>query len=367
MIQERECFLPTPRRGLVYGALRGALFQLDPERAHHLALAALAPAQANAMVRKALGAPKPSPRLAMHAFGLDFPNPLGMAAGFDKECSVYNALLGLGFGHVEVGTVTPRPQSGNEPPRMQRLPALQAIVNRLGFPGPGMDTCARRLAHRSPLGVVGANVGPNKSTQPENVATDLAACARALAKHVAYLTINVSSPNTPGLRSLQTPDAVSWLVRRTAEACEDAGARRPILVKLHPDAKDEDLVRVARAAADAGAAGLVATNTTRARPPGSDDAMEGGLSGAPLRERARQAIAALHKGGGGRIPIVGVGGVFTGADALGHVQAGATLVQAYTGFVYRGPRMPALVHRELLAELDRLGLDRLEEAVGRAA
>ncbi|MFO1532411.1 MAG: quinone-dependent dihydroorotate dehydrogenase [Thermoplasmatota archaeon] len=361
---QRECFLRTPGRAHVYGALRGALFGMDPERAHRLALAALAPAQANRLARKAVQAPPPSPRLAVRAFGLDFPTPLGMAAGFDKECGVYNALLAMGFGHVEVGTVTPRAQTGNEPPRMQRLPALQAIVNRLGFPGPGVEACVRHLARCPPIGVVGANVGPNKSTQPERVGEDLVACARQLAPHVAFLTVNVSSPNTPGLRTLQTPDAVSRLVREVAAAAQSAGASRPVLVKLHPDAGDDDLVRVARAAVDAGAAGIVATNTTRARPPGSEGAIEGGLSGAPLRGRARQAIAALHKAVGASVPIVGVGGVFTGADALGHIMAGATLVQAYTGFVYRGPRMATHVGRELLAELDRLGLDRVDEAVG---
>jgi len=362
--RKRNVFCRSPLPRAVYGALRGALFQLDPERAHRLALLALAPAQGNAALRRPLQASPPSPRLAMDAFGLRFPSPLGMAAGFDKECDVYNALLALGFGHVEVGTVTPRAQPGNEGVRMQRLPALQGIVNRLGFPGPGMEACARNLERHPPTGIVGANVGPNKTTAPEKVGADLMSCATALAPHVQYLCVNVSSPNTPGLRTLQSPDAVSRLVREVADAASEAGHRRPVLVKLHPDSSDEDLVRVARAAVDAGAAGIVATNTTRSRPPGSEQAIEGGLSGAPLRERARAAIGALHKGLKGSVPIVGVGGVFTGEDALGHVQAGATLVQAYTGFVYRGPRMAAKVNREIVAALDRLGLDRLEEAVG---
>jgi dihydroorotate dehydrogenase len=348
----------------VYEAMRGVLFRMDPERAHRMALAALAPAQRVGFVRRGVAPSKAPDRLRMRALDLDFPSPLGMAAGFDKECGVYNALLGLGFGHVEVGTVTPRPQVGNERPRVQRIPRLEALVNRLGFPGPGLEACARRLARRPALGVVGANIGPNKSTAPENVGEDLAACALKLAPHVAYLTVNVSSPNTPGLRSLQKADAVSWLVRRTADGAEDAGAKRPILVKLHPDVPDDELVRSARSAIAAGAEGIVAVNTTRTRPPGAEGAMEGGLSGRPLLERARKAIAAIHTGTQGAVPIIGVGGVFTGADAFRHVAAGATLVQTYTGFIYRGPRMPALVHRELVAELDRRGLDRLEEAVG---
>lgn len=370
--QLKKAWRPTtpfqaPKGGkAVYDAVRRALFQLDPEASHRLALAGLAPAQALSFVRRALAAPPASPRLGCHAFGLSFPHPLGMAAGFDKECSVYNALIALGFGHVEVGTVTPQPQPGNDPPRMQRIPDLQAVVNRLGFPGPGQEAAASRLARNRPEGPVGANIGPNKQTPPEAVGDDLASCARTLAPHVAFLTVNVSSPNTPGLRALQTPEAVGRLVRRTVESADSAGHTRPVLLKVHPDAQAEELVAVARAAVDAGAAGIVATNTTRERPPGSEHAMQGGLSGAPLRERARRAIAALHGGLGRDVPIVGVGGIFTGDDALGHIQAGATLVQAYTGFVYRGPRMPVRVQEELVAGLDRLGLDRVAEAVGRS-
>ena len=351
----------------MYGALRRALFLVEPERAHRMATAWLRMGQEVPAARAAMRGPTPSPRLRVSARGRKLPGPLGMAAGFDKECVAYHALLALGFGHVEVGTVTPRPQAGNEPPRMQRLPALEALVNRLGFPGPGMEACARRLERRKPDGLVGANIGPNKSTQPENVGEDLAACARTLAPHAGYLAVNVSSPNTPGLRTLQKADAISWLVRRTLEGAQDGGRTVPILVKLHPDVPDEDLVRVARSALSAGASGIIAVNTTRSRPPGLDGAMEGGLSGAPLRERAVRAVAALRKATGRDVPIIGVGGVSTGSHAMDLVRAGATLVQAYTGFVYRGPRFPALVHAEMVAELDKAGLDRLEEAVGTGA
>jgi dihydroorotate dehydrogenase len=299
------------------------------------------------------------------AFGLAFPAPLGMAAGFDKEASAYNALLALGFGHVEVGTVTPRPQPGNEGLRMQRFPAHKAVVNRLGFPGPGMEEVARHLRRTPPAGVVGANLGPNKATAADGVPDDLRAVAAALAPHVRFLTVNVSSPNTPGLRALQTPAGVSRLVQATLEGADSAASPRPVLLKLHPDASDDELVGVARAAVDAGARGIVATNTTRARPDGVSS-IEGGLSGAPLLARARRAIAALHHGLGRDVPVVGVGGVFTGEDALGHVRAGATLVQSYTGFIYRGPRFAAHVHQELLAAMDAAGIDRLSEAVGTA-
>jgi dihydroorotate dehydrogenase len=338
---------------------------MDPERAHHAALAFLKAAQAAAPVRAALRAPAPDPRLRMRLLGWEVPAPLGMAAGFDKGAEVYNALLALGFGHVEVGTVTPRPQPGNEGLRVQRWPAQRALVNRMGFPGPGLDAVAARLAARPAKGLVGGNVGPNKSTPAERVHEDLKAAATGLAPHVQFLTINVSSPNTPGLRALQAPEAVGLLVRSTLKAAEEA-VWRPILLKLHPDAPDADLVAVAKAAVDAGASAIVATNTTRARPAGTEGAIEGGLSGAPLLARSRAAIAALHHGLGRDVPILGVGGILTGADAFGHVQAGATLVQAYTGFIYRGPRFAAHVHAELAAALDAAGLDRLEEAVGTA-
>ncbi|MHB1262455.1 MAG: quinone-dependent dihydroorotate dehydrogenase [Thermoplasmatota archaeon] len=348
----------------MYGALRSALFTLDPERAHHLALAALAPAQSSAAVRRLVAATSPSPRLAVGALGLDFPAPLGMAAGFDKEACAYNALLALGFGHVELGTVTPKPQAGNEGKRMQRWPQHKAVVNRLGFPGPGLESIVQRLQRTSPIGIVGANIGPNKATSVEKVPDDLRATAAGLAPHVRFLTVNVSSPNTPGLRALQNPDGASRLVQATIDAADSVGNPRPVLLKLHPDASDDALVAVARAAVDAGARGIIATNTTRARPPGTEGAIEGGLSGAPLLERSRKAIAALHHGLGRDTPIIGVGGIFTGADALGHILAGATLVQAYTGFIYRGPRMAQHAHRELLAEMDKRGLDKVTDAVG---
>ena len=352
----------APRR--VYGALRSALFTLDPERAHDLALTALAPVHGSRTLQRVMSAPALSPRLAIDALGLRFPAPLGMAAGFDKEACAYNALLALGLGHVEVGTVTPQPQRGNEGKRMQRWPKQKAVVNRLGFPGPGLGAVAKRLRRTPPAGIVGANIGPNKTTDADNVHEDLRATAAGLAPYVRFLVVNVSSPNTPGLRALQNRAGVSRLVQATLDAVAVAGNPRPVLLKLHPDASDDDLVGVARAAVDAGAAGIVATNTTRTRPPGLEGAMDGGLSGGPLLARSRKAVAALHNGLGRDTPIIGVGGISTGAEAMGHILAGATLVQAYTGFIYRGPRMAQHVHRELLAEMDARGIDKLADAVG---
>lgn len=351
----------------MYGPLKKALFRLDPERAHDAALKVLRGLHVSPPLAATLAPRRPDPRLATKAFGLEFPAPLGMAAGFDKGCWVYNGLLALGFSHVEVGTITPKPQPGNEGMRMERLPELGAIVNRLGFPNVGVEEAVRRLGRRPADGIVGANIGPNKKTGPERAVADIDACAFHLAPHVEYLTINVSSPNTVGLRKLQEPGAVAKIVGRVLEATAQANAKVPVLLKLHPDAEDAELVEVARAAVDAGAKGIVATNTTRARPPGSEGVIEGGLSGRPLLERSRQAIRALHDGLGRDTPIVGVGGIASGHDAMGHILAGASVVQAYTGFVYGGPRFPAHAHAELVDELDALGLDKVSEAVGRGA
>ena len=351
----------------MYGLLKSALFRLDPERAHDAALRVLRALHVSPPLAATFAPAAPSPRLATTCLGLKAPSPMGMAAGFDKGAYVYNGLFALGFAHVEVGTVTPKAQPGNEGLRMERLPDLRALVNRLGFPNQGVDAVAQRITAKPPSGVLGANIGPNKKTPAPQVAADVDACAFRLAPLVDYLAINVSSPNTPGLRKLQEPTAVARLVSRVVEACHQANHPVPILLKLHPDATDAELVEVARAAVDAGAVGIVATNTTRARPPGSEEAIEGGLSGAPLLERARTAIRALHDGLGRDTPIIGVGGIGDGHDAMGHILAGATWVQAYTGFVYNGPRFPSHVNADLVRELDALGLDRVEEAVGRGA
>ena len=351
----------------MYGLLKPALFRMDPERAHDAGLRFLRGLHVSPPLAAAFAPHPPSPRLATKAFGLEFPAPLGMAAGFDKGAWVYNGVLALGFSHVEVGTITPKPQPGNEGLRMERLPGLGALVNRLGFPNVGVEEAVRRLRRRAPDGIVGANIGPNKKTGPERAITDIDACAFHLAPHVEYLTINVSSPNTAGLRKLQEPGSVAKIVGRVIEATNQANAKVPVLLKLHPDAEDAELVEVAKAAVDAGAKGIVATNTTRARPPGSEEAIEGGLSGKPLLERSRAAIRALHDGLGRDTPIIGVGGISNGHDAMGHILAGATVVQAYTGFVYAGPRFPHQVHKGLVQQLDELGLDKVSEAVGRGA
>jgi dihydroorotate dehydrogenase len=328
-----------------YRLARPLLFSLDAEGAHQLTLALLrAASQAPAalrLLRRALGAD--DPRLAVEAFGLRFPNPVGLAAGLDKNALALPAWAGLGFGHVEVGTVTPMPQPGNPRPRIFRLPEREALINRMGFPNDGAARIAARLAARPadlPL-IVGGNVGKGIDTPLERAVDDYEAAARAIAPHVDYLAVNVSSPNTPGLRRLQAPEQAAAILRRVR-----ASAARPVLLKLAPDLELDALDDIVAAAREAGAAGLVATNTTMARQgvEGSARAAEaGGLSGAPLRARALRFTARLCELAGSELPVVAAGGVASPADARERLAAGARLVQLYTGLVYAGPALPARI------------------------
>jgi dihydroorotate dehydrogenase len=342
--------------------LRPALHALDPERAHDLTLAALEHAPRRA-------APVSDPRLAVRAFGLDFPNPIGLAAGFDKDARVPDALLALGFGFVEIGSVTPRPQAGNPKPRLFRLSADRAIVNRMGFNNAGAEAAAAHLARRrGRSGLVGVNVGANKDS--EDRAADYVAGISTFAPHAAFFTVNVSSPNTPGLRDLQARAALDDLAARVIEARDRAAlnhARRPVLLKIAPDldrAGIDDVVAVARSR---GLDGLVVSNTTLARPSTLRDRQaseSGGLSGAPLLRRANWALAETFLRMEGAMPIVGVGGIASGADALAKIRAGGTLVELYSALVYEGPGLPARIARELAAALDREGAPSLAGFVG---
>ncbi len=336
---------------------------MDPEKAHHLATLALRRAQSGP-VQKLVRAPTPDARLNVDVFGQRFEQPLGMAAGFDKEAQTYNALLALGFGHVEIGTVTPLPQPGNSGPRMQRFPEDQALVNRLGFPGPGMNTIIDRLENCPAIGPIGINIGPNKQTPADQVGHSLYALGDGLSRLADYIAINVSSPNTPGLRALQTPEAVARLVTQARNGATHVGGHPPILLKVHPDAKGDDILAVARAAVDAGAAGIIATNTTKERTASMTNSMDGGMSGAPLRKKALATVEHLHHGLGRDTPIIGVGGIMNGEHAYDFIRAGASLVQTYTGFIYGGPRMPVHAQAEMLARLDADGHDSITEAIG---
>ena len=351
--------------GAFGGLARAALFRLEPEKAHRFTLDAL----------KALPIPPaatPDPALRVRAFGLDFATPFGIAAGFDKNAEVPDALLRLGFSHVEVGGVTPRPQAGNPAPRVFRLVKDEAIVNRLGFNNEGLDVVRRRLADRKPraaAGIVGVNLGSNKDTVDR--AADFETLIAGLSGVCDYMTINVSSPNTPGLRDLQAVEALDALLARAmaarATVVGGGGQRRPLLLKLAPDLADEDFDATLDVALARGIDAIVLTNTTIRRDGLKDAALAretGGLSGRPLFALSTRMLARAYLRVGGRVPLVGVGGVSSGADAWTKIRAGASLVQLYTGLVYRGPGLVAEMGR---AVLDGLGRDTLAGAVGRDA
>jgi dihydroorotate dehydrogenase len=325
------------------------LRRLDPEAAHRLGVKALALGLVPA-------APFADPRLRVTALGLDFPNPLGIAAGFDKNAEVPDALLRLGFGFAEIGTVTPLAQVGNPRPRMFRLSGDRGVINRLGFNNDGHAAARARLVARAGRpGIVGVNIGANKDAA-DRVADYVAGIA-AFADLASYFTVNVSSPNTPGLRDLQGRAALEDLLGRVL-AARDAGDRRvPVLLKIAPDLDDASLEDIAGAVTQSGIDGLIVSNTTLARNGLTDPAGReaGGLSGAPLFHRSTVILARMRRLVGPALPIVGVGGIASGADAFEKLRAGATLLQLYTGFAYAGPGLPAAICRDLARRLAAAG------------
>jgi dihydroorotate dehydrogenase len=325
------------------------LLRLPPEAAHRATIAAL---------KYAPLPPKTAspPALAVAAFGLDFPNPIGMAAGFDKNAEVAGALLALGFGFVEVGTLTPRRQSGNPRPRLFRLARDGALINRMGFNNDGYDAARARLAARPARGIVGVNIGPNRDAA-DRVA-DIALGVKTFAPYAAYFAVNVSSPNTPGLRDLQQRAAFDELAARVAEAREQAAARRPLLVKIAPDLDLRGLDDVVEVCVKRGVDGLIVANTTIARPAsleGRDRGEAGGLSGRPLFESSTRMLARAYLRSGGALGLIGGGGVETAETALAKIEAGATLVQVYTGLVYRGPALVGEILDGLALAVERRG------------
>ncbi|MDZ3838238.1 MAG: quinone-dependent dihydroorotate dehydrogenase [Rhodospirillales bacterium] len=345
---------------------RPLLHAIDPERAHELTVMAL---RAGLAGRSA--APS-DPVLATRVLGLDFANPLGLAAGFDKNAAVADAMLGLGFGFVEVGTVTLRPQRGNPKPRLFRLPADGAVINRMGFNNDGLDAVRARLESRRAngrargrRGIVGANVGPNKDAA--DPVADCARCVESLAPVADYLVVNVSSPNTLGLRALQAKDALLPLLGACLAARGSGGRPPPLLVKIAPDLSGEELQGVATAAMSAGIDGLIATNTTLARPPSLRDVHRseaGGLSGRPLLAPSTAILAQLFRLTEGAVPLIGVGGIASGADAYAKIRAGASLLQLYTALVYGGPGLVLRILTELAALLRADGFTCIGDAVG---
>jgi dihydroorotate dehydrogenase len=352
---------------MLWPAVRTALFQLDPERAHHLAAGALRATPAG--LARALR-PRPRPALRVSCLGLTLESPFGLAAGFDKGEVLLPGAFALGFSHVEIGTITPRPQPGNDRPRLFRLPEHRALVNRMGFNNAGADACAARLAAlpaRARLGAVGLNVGKNKVTPNEEAEADYLACIDRLHPFADYLVVNISSPNTPGLRKLQEPAALARLLGACAARLRERAPGKALLVKLAPDLEDPALDEAVDVAVSAGAAGIVATNTTlsRAGVEGHRRAAEaGGLSGAPLERRATEVVRRVHARAAGRLVVVGSGGVLTAEDAYRKIRAGASLVQVYTGLIYGGPGFVGRLQAGLAALLARDGFDSVSQAIG---
>lgn len=347
----------------VFELARPLLYALDPEQAHELTLKSL-----ETGIHPRPAAPDDS-RLGVKVWGLNLPNALGIAAGFDKDARVPGAILGMGFGHAEIGTVTPRPQEGNPRPRVYRLIRDRALINRLGFNNAGHAAALARLQRSRPGGVVGINVGANKDATDR--AADYAAGVRAFYDVASYFTVNISSPNTPGLRDLQAPAALNELVGRVLQVREDMMAagkpRRPVVVKLAPDIAQDDLEPITKVLEARGVDGIAVSNSTLARERLQDTVLAkeaGGISGRPLFHRSTVVLARVYMLTGGRIPLIGIGGIDSGATAIAKLEAGATLLQLYTGLVYEGPGLLGRIKQEMLAHLAREKLERISDLTG---
>ena len=326
----------------MYSTLRPLLFSLEAETAHRLTLYGLGVAQRSGLMRWV--AHPPPADLPVSVFGLDFPNPVGLAAGLDKNGEHLDALGALGFGFIEIGTVTPRPQPGNPKPRLFRLPEHEAIVNRMGFNNDGVDALVRNVERSRWRGVLGINIGRNKDTPNERAADDYLTCLERVYPLASYIAVNVSSPNTPGLRDLQEGESLQRLIAALMDARErlavQHGTRKPVLLKIAPDLESAQMEAIAATLSGSGIDGLICTNTTLDHT-GVAGAMhaneEGGLSGRPLFGRSTSVLRDMARRLGDSIPLIGVGGVLAGSDAADKIDAGAKLVQIYSGLVYRGP------------------------------
>ena len=329
----------------MYDLLRPLLFALDAETAHGLTLYGLDVAHRSALMRLVA---KPADELPVQAFGIRFPNPVGLAAGLDKNADHLDALGALGFGFVEVGTVTPRPQLGNPKPRLFRLPQHEAIINRMGFNNTGVDALVRNVDKAGYRGVLGINIGKNKDTPNEHAVDDYLRCLERVYDRATYITVNISSPNTQGLRDLQEEGTlrrfVATLRERQEQLGSQSGKRKPMLLKIAPDLSEHTQDGVAETLLATGIDGVICTNTTIDHSLVADDprgSETGGLSGKPLRARSTDMLRGMRRRLGERVPIVGVGGILDGSDAAEKLDAGASLVQLYSGLIYRGPRLIA--------------------------
>lgn len=336
-----------------------AIRLLEPEAAHRATLRLMAsPFAPRLRVRS-------DPMLRIRIAGIDFPNPLGLAAGFDKNAEVPDAMLRLGFGFVEIGGVTPLPQPGNDRPRVFRLPDDGAVINRYGFNNDGLEAIAARLRRRRRTGIVGANLGANKDSADR--VEDYVKGVKGLEGLVDFYTVNISSPNTPGLRALQDKSALTALLKRVIAARDGLSVAAPVFLKIAPDLADADKADIAAAALEEGIDALIVSNTTIARPaslksPYKDET--GGLSGRPLFAPSTALLREFHQSLGGRVPIIGAGGVFSAEDAYEKIRAGASLVQLYTALIYKGPALVAEIVGRLPRLLRRDGFQSLAAAVG---
>lgn len=338
----------------LYSVLRPLIFQLDAENAHRMTIRAL-------KMSGMTGAPQSQQSLVSNVAGLRFPNPVGLAAGFDKNAEVPDAMLGLGFGFVEVGTLTPKPQQGNPRPRLFRLAEDRAVINRMGFNNEGQAAALERLSRRGRQGIVGVNIGANKDS--EDRIADYAAGVRTMSPVADYLTVNISSPNTPGLRNLQ---AGGELVELLAAVKEARTPGIPVFLKVAPDLESGDHARIVRVAIDSGIDALIVSNTTISRPPlrSAQAGEQGGLSGRPLKTLALEQLRAFRAVGGGQLPLIAAGGIENADDAWDRIRAGASLVQIYSAMVYKGPGLARRIVKGLAERLEREGIANIADAVG---
>ncbi len=348
-----------------YNLVRPLMMRLDPEKAHRLTLRLL-----KSGLPSLLSAGEDPPELATTLFGARLPNPIGLAAGFDKNAEVPDAMLRLGFGFVEVGTITPRPQNGNPPPRIFRLTEDRAVINRIGFANDGADNASKKLSKRRARmrpGKVGINIGANKDS--EDRAEDYVTGLKRFAGMADYFTINISSPNTPGLRDLQTRDALADLIKRLVEERAKIAAVRPtpMMLKIAPDLTPEEIADITAVVLEHGVDGMIVSNTTTSRPDSLQSPLKeetGGLSGAPLKTLALGTLKTVYAHTRGHIPLIGVGGISSGADAYARIRAGADVVQLYSALVYEGPGLVRRIKDDLAALLRVDGFTAISDAVG---
>lgn len=333
--------------------IRPLLFKFDPEEVHHFTFKSLRvlfriPGISNLLRKKYL---VEDVRLEREVFGIKFKNPVGLAAGFDKNAQLYKELDSLGFGFIEIGTVTPKPQEGNDKKRLFRLKEDNAIINRMGFNNEGVEAAVKRLKSNKNV-LIGGNIGKNKSTPNEEAVNDYLICFDALFEYVDYFVVNVSSPNTPNLRELQDKEPLMHLLQTLQNRNKERISPKPILLKIAPDLTDSQLMDIIDIISQTGIAGVIATNTTISREGLTSEQRNemGGLSGKPLKARSTEVIRFLSKNSNNSFPIIGVGGIHSAEDALEKLRAGASLVQLYTGFIYEGPALIREINERILQE-----------------